>query len=336
MSDDDDDSPSAQPSQKERPDRARQDDARKDHGGKDHGRKGHGRKGHGRKSHGGHEPWHKDKSGRHGGGGWSRQGGQQGQFGRAFASHGEEDDGPIRLFGIHAVTAALQNPERRIKRLLMTDNAERRLAEALAARPTAHEAVTPRDLDRLLGADAVHQGVMLEVEPLPEPSLDDLSEKAADGGPLIVLDQVTDPHNVGAVLRSSAVFGASGVIMTRRHSPPPNGTLAKAASGALELVPILMVQNLARCLEDLRSRGFALIGLDGGAGGLIEDEPFDRPTALLLGAEGKGLRQLTRETCDRLCRIDTAGSLASLNVSNAAAVALHMAAMRRKGRARGT
>ena len=246
--------------------------------------------------------------------------------------HREDDaeDGPIRLFGIHAVEAALDNPARHIKRLVMTDNAGRRLADALGRRPIAHEAVTPRDLDRLLGSETVHQGVMLEVEPLPEPSLDELAERAAEAGPLVVLDQVTDPHNVGAVLRSSAVFGASGLIMTRRHSPPPNGTLAKSASGALELVPMLLVQNLARTLDDLRERGLRVIGLDGEAPDLLEDEPFDRACVLVLGAEGKGLRQLTRENCDRLCRIDTAGTLASLNVSNAAAVALHLSAMRRK------
>lgn len=242
----------------------------------------------------------------------------------------EDEDGPIQLYGIHPVEAALRNPDRRVVRLLMTDNAGRRLAEALDGLGLAHESVTPRDLDKLLGPDAVHQGVMLEVEPLPEPDIKDLLARAAAGGPLIILDQVTDPHNVGAILRSSAVFGAAGVVMTRRHSPPPNGTLAKAASGALELVPILMVQNLARTLGELKEEGFLLLGLDGGAEALIEDEPFDRPVAILLGAEGKGLRQLTRETCERLVRIDTAGGLASLNVSNAAAVALHTAAQRRK------
>lgn len=243
-----------------------------------------------------------------------------------------EHDGPLQLYGIHAVEAALRNPDRRVVRLLMTDNAGRRLADALEGLGLTHESVSPRDLDKLLGADAVHQGVMLEVEPLPEPELQDLLERAANGGPLIVLDQVTDPHNVGAVLRSAAVFGASGLVMTRRHSPPPNGTLAKAASGALELVPTLMVQNLARTLDALKAQGFLLLGLDGTAEALIEDEPFAGPVALVLGAEGKGLRQLTRETCDKLVRIDTAGTLASLNVSNAAAVALHTAAMKRKAR----
>lgn len=241
-----------------------------------------------------------------------------------------DQDGPIQLYGIHAVEAALRNPDRRVVRLLMTDNAGRRLADALEGLGLTHESISPRDLDKMLGPDAVHQGVMLEVEPLPEPELQELLERAASGGPLIVLDQVTDPHNVGAVLRSAAVFGASGLVMTRRHSPPPNGTLAKAASGALELVPTLMVQNLARTLDQLKAQGFLLLGLDGTAEALIEDEPFSGPVALVFGAEGKGLRQLTRETCDKLVRIDTAGTIASLNVSNAAAVALHTAAVKRK------
>jgi 23S rRNA (guanosine2251-2'-O)-methyltransferase len=168
------------------------------------------------------------------------------------------------------------------------------------------------------------------VEPLPEPSLEDLAEAAMSGGPIVILDHVTDPHNVGAVLRSAAVFGASGLIMTRRHSPPLNGTLAKAASGALELIPVCLTQNLARAMEGLKQQGLTLLGLDGTAAQTIEDQPLDTPMALVFGAEGKGLRQLTAETCDRLVRITSAGGIASLNVSNAAAVALHLTAMRRR------
>lgn len=244
----------------------------------------------------------------------------------------DREDGPIRLFGIHAVEAALRNPARHVTRAAMTENAAARLAECLKARALIPEDVTPRDLDRLLGTDTVHQGAMIEVDPLPEPSLQDLAERAAHGGPLIVLDQVTDPHNVGAVLRSAAVFGAAGLVATRRHSPPPNGTLAKSASGALELVPVHLANNLARALDDLKAQGFTLLGLDGTGDAALEDEPFQGPVALVLGAEGKGLRQLTREHCHRLCRISAAGPLASLNVSNAAAVALHLAAMRRRAR----
>lgn len=237
-----------------------------------------------------------------------------------------EADGPLRLFGLHAVEAALKNPARRIHRLLLTENAERRLIEAVGPITAKIDRVTPRDLDRLFGPDTVHQGVALETEPLPEPKWDNLAH-ASDGRPLIVLDQITDPHNVGAILRSSAVFGASGLVMTHRHSPPLNGVLAKSASGALELIPVALVANLARALEELRDAGFALVGLDGGADTAIEDLDWSRPTALVMGSEGKGLRELTRKTCDTLARISTDGPVASLNVSNAAAIALY-AAMR--------
>jgi 23S rRNA (guanosine2251-2'-O)-methyltransferase len=244
------------------------------------------------------------------------------------------DDGIVRLYGIHPIEAALNNPNRRIGRLLATDNAARRLAAPIAARAVVAEPTTPRDLDRLLGADTVHQGALLETEPLPEPELAELAEAAHRGGPLVVLDQVTDPHNAGAVIRSAAVFGASGLVMTRRHSPPLNGTLAKSASGALEVIPIAMVQNLARAMAELRAQGVRLIGLDADGGTLVDDEPFTGATGIVLGAEGKGLRQLTKETCDVVCRIATPGPIDSLNVSNAAAVTLHLAAMRRRSSGR--
>lgn len=241
----------------------------------------------------------------------------------------EPQDGPVLLYGIHAVEAALRNPARAIGRLFLTENAERRLAEAIAARSVTAERVIPRDLDRRLGPDTVHQGALLETELLPESSLEELAART-DAGPILVLDQVTDPHNVGAVLRSAAAFGAAGLVMTRRHSPPLTGTLAKSASGALDLVPIALVQNLARALAELGELGCTRIGLDGTGPRQIEDEPLTGPIALVLGAEGKGLRQLTKESCDRLCRIATPGPLSSLNVSNAAAVVLHVAVMRRR------
>lgn len=244
-----------------------------------------------------------------------------------------EDDGVVRLFGFHPVEAALRNPARVLLRLQATENAAHRLAEAIAARGLSPEPVSPRDLDRLLGPDTVHQGLLLEAEPLPEPDLAELAEAAATGGPLILLDQVTDPHNAGAILRSAAAFGASGVVTTRRHSPPLNGTLAKSASGALELVRIAQVQNLARAMQDLRDTGVTILGLDGTATAALEDEPFSGPVAIVLGAEGKGLRQLTAESCDRLVKITTADGLRSLNVSNAAAVSLHTALMKRKAAA---
>lgn len=234
----------------------------------------------------------------------------------------------ITLFGIHAVEAALKNPNRPVIRLRLTPNAEHRLAEALQARPVTAERVTPRDLDKSLGEETVHQGAALDTEHLSEPSLEDLTEAAHHTGPIVVLDHVTDPHNVGAVLRSCAVFGAGGLIMTRRHSPPLAGTLAKSASGALDLMPIHLAQNLATALSKMKDAGITVVGLSGKGKTAIEDQDFTQPIAIVLGAEGKGLRQLTATTCDQLCFITTQGPLASLNVSNAAAVALHHASFR--------
>ena len=249
---------------------------------------------------------------------------------RDRGNHTDQRADRLTIFGIHAVEAALANPDRGIAKLYLTDNAERRLAEALGKRQLAHERVLPRDLDRRLGPDTVHQGALIEAEALAEPTLAELVEASA-GRPLIVLDQVTDPHNVGAILRSGAAFGAGGLIMTRRHSPPLDGALAKSASGALEHVRVALVQNLARALAELKELDCILIGLDDAATNRIETMAWPERSALVLGAEGKGLRQLTRESCDRLVRIATDGAMPSLNVSNAAAVALHLAAMQRLG-----
>ena len=240
------------------------------------------------------------------------------------------DDMTRLLYGIHAIEAALNNPARTISHLLLTENAERRLAPALGDRNIPITRVTPRDLDRRLGADTVHQGALAEVEPLPELRLADLAEADDTAGPLLVLDQVTDPHNVGAILRSAAVFGARAVITTRRHSPPPSAALAKSASGALEAIPFALVQNLGDSLEELAAQGYRIIGLDGEAEALLDETDLTGLVALVLGAEGKGLRERTREVCHRVCRIAAPGPIASLNVSNAAAVALHLAAMQRR------
>jgi 23S rRNA (guanosine2251-2'-O)-methyltransferase len=242
---------------------------------------------------------------------------------RAKRTHAVRRDGADRtiLFGLHAVEAALANPRRQVTRVVATDNAAHRLAPLLAKRGLAPEPATSRDLDRLLGADAVHQGIALEAEPLPPVTLDEVDA----GALLLVLDQVTDPQNVGAALRSAAAFGASGLVMTERHSPPLHGALAKAASGALDLVPVILVKNLAQCLAELGERGFLRVGLAEQGNQALEAASLTRPLALVLGAEGKGLRQLTREHCDLICRISTTSALASLNVSNAAAVALHWA-----------
>jgi len=227
----------------------------------------------------------------------------------------------VTLFGLHAVEAALANPKRIVARVLATENAAHRLGPLLAKRGLTPEPASPRDLDRLLGPDAVHQGVLLEADPLPPVALDEVDQ----GGMLLVLDQVTDPQNVGAALRSAAAFDASGLVMTERHSPPLHGALAKAASGALDLVPIILVKNLAQSLAELGARGFLRVGLAEEGAEALETASLTRPLALVLGAEGKGLRQLTREHCDLICRISTQSALASLNVSNAAAVALHWA-----------
>jgi 23S rRNA (guanosine2251-2'-O)-methyltransferase len=237
------------------------------------------------------------------------------------------------LFGHHAVAAAIANPARSISRICATENAARKLEEAWAERTDlpAIEKVTAKDLDYRLGADTVHQGVYAEIAPLAEPELADVIASAADTGPIVVLDQVTDPHNVGAVLRSAAVFGAAAVVMTRRHSPPLFGTLAKSASGALELVPIVLVQNLGRALEEMGAAGVRRLGMDGEAETTLASEPLTGATALVLGAEGKGLRASTKELCDQLIGIGATGPIASLNVSNAAAIALHFASLKRTG-----
>jgi 23S rRNA (guanosine2251-2'-O)-methyltransferase len=209
-------------------------------------------------------------------------------------------------------------------RAVATENAAQRLAPLLAKRGLEPEPAIPRDLDRLLGADTVHQGVLLEAQALPPVALDEVDPN----GILLVLDQVTDPQNVGAALRSAAAFAAAGLVMTERHSPPLMGALAKAASGALDIVPIVLVKNLAQTLAELGERGVLRVGLAEEADNTLESAPLTRPLALVLGAEGKGLRQLTREHCDLLCRISTQSTLASLNVSNAAAVALHWASLK--------
>ena len=225
------------------------------------------------------------------------------------------------LYGWHTVTAALQNPERRLRKVLATENVARRLAEeGFAARP-APEIVRPDAIAARLPQDAVHQGLYAEADPLPSPSIEAL---AADGV-VLVLDQVTDPHNVGAIFRSAAAFSATAIVATVRHSPEATGVLAKSASGALEHVALVSVQNLARALASLKERGFLVVGLSADGDSELSALPLKRPLALVLGAEGKGLRQLTKETCDHLARLDLPGTIKSLNVSNAAVLALYIA-----------
>lgn len=262
-----------------------------------------------------------------------RRPGPRGKRPQSFRSPSPQEKADLsetRIFGLHAVEAALKNPDRTVLSATMTDNAARKLEGPLRERGLQPASASPRDLDRMLGPDTVHQGALLVCEPLEEPTLQDLVAAAGEGRPIVVLDQVTDPHNVGAILRSGAVFGCGGLVMTRRHSPPLLGVLAKSASGGLEHVPVHLATNLARAIADLKDAGVLVIGLDGLAPQALHDGlPDDAPVAIVLGAEGKGLRQLTAETCDQLCRIETSGALASLNVSNAAAIALHLIAMRR-------
>jgi 23S rRNA (guanosine2251-2'-O)-methyltransferase len=223
------------------------------------------------------------------------------------------------LYGFHSVAEAIANPRRVVHAVYVTANAAPRLAELTAGLKPAPTPVTSDDLDRLVGSDAVHQGVVAEVDNLPALGLHDLP----DTGVVVVLDQVTDPHNVGAILRSAAVFGATGLVMTERHSPEATGLLAKTASGALEHVPLVVVGNLAQALAVLGERGFWRIGLDSDGDAPLVEAVARPPVALVLGAEGKGLRRLTRERCDALARLDVPGPIRSLNVSNAAAVALY-------------
>jgi len=230
--------------------------------------------------------------------------------------------GAIWLYGTHAVAAALANPARRLRRLLLTEEAEAEIASRLQQPwPLPPERSDRGRLDQLLGRDIVHQGTALLADPLAPPALAQVLERP---GPLLVLDQVTDPRNVGAILRSAAAFGAAGVITQERNAPEETGALAKAASGALELVPLVNVQNLARALEALKHSGFLVVGLDSSGDSDLAALPLRAPLALVLGAEGKGLRQLTKATCDHVARIDLPGAIKSLNVSNAAALALYV------------
>jgi 23S rRNA (guanosine2251-2'-O)-methyltransferase len=230
----------------------------------------------------------------------------------------------VVLYGWHSVVAALTNPGRRVRKLLLTENAARRLEEEKIATRVDAEIVRPDIIDRLLTPDAVHQGFYLEADPLPSPTLETLAAE----GVVVVLDQITDPHNVGAILRSAAAFGVRAMMTTARHSPEATGVLAKSASGALEYVPLITVQNLARALTALKTRGFMTVGLDSAGDASLDACALHEPLALVLGAEGKGLRQLTRETCDVVARLDMPGAIKSLNVSNAAALALYIATRR--------
>ncbi|MEM9524601.1 MAG: 23S rRNA (guanosine(2251)-2'-O)-methyltransferase RlmB [Pseudomonadota bacterium] len=232
----------------------------------------------------------------------------------------------IWLFGLHAVHVALMNPAREKLRLVVTRNAAGKLARAISASGTAPEISDPRRFSAPLDPGSVHQGAALEVKPLNWGELSDRVCADESAARVVLLDRVTDPHNVGAILRSAEVLGAQAVIGTRRHAAPETGALAKAASGALERQPYLRVRNLAETMEELGRMGFVLLGLDGAAETTLEqalEGRRARSIGLVLGAEGTGLRERTKRACDRLVRIDTVSDFGSLNVSNAAAVALY-------------
>jgi 23S rRNA (guanosine2251-2'-O)-methyltransferase len=258
------------------------------------------------------------------GGGKAAEGGRE--SGRRPAWRGREasPDGPVILYGWHTVVAALANPQRQIRKLILTENAARRLADDKIDTRVTPEIVRPNLIDQRLGPDAVHQGLLAEAEPLPSPDIDTLAQE----GIVLVLDQITDPHNVGAILRSAAAFAVKAVVTTARHSPEATGVLAKSASGALELVPLVTVQNLARALNELNDQGFLTVGLDSQGSADLGSITLQQPLALVLGAEGKGLRQLTRDTCSVVARLDMPGEIKSLNVSNAAVLALYIGASR--------
>jgi 23S rRNA (guanosine2251-2'-O)-methyltransferase len=230
-----------------------------------------------------------------------------------------------RLWGRHAVAAALDNPRRSVVKAWATRDAAQSMQFPKDVPVTLADVA---DLGRLVPGDAPHQGVVVEVEPLEEVWLDELTADVADDAVLLVLDQVTDPHNVGAILRSAAAFGAIGIITQDRHSPPESGALAKAASGALETVKWVRTVNLARALEEIAEAGFWRIGLTGDAQMELKEALGPRRVALVLGAEGPGLRPNTREHCDALARLPITEAVESLNVSNAAAVALYAATVR--------
>ncbi len=250
---------------------------------------------------------------------------QQGREPAAPPRIPRKDSGRLVLYGTHAVREALRGRRRKIFAIFATPDAAERLGPDLAAAGLVTTIVEAKDLSHRLGPNAVHQGIMAEVGPLPKV---DLEEIVSQSGIVLVLDQITDPHNLGAILRTAAAFDIDALVMTERHSPELSGIVGKAASGGLEHVPIVTVVNLARALEELSELGYQRIGFDSEAGSSLAEIDLPRPVALVLGGEGKGLRRLTREKCDLLARLDMPGAIKSLNVSNACAVALTLVHLR--------
>ena len=243
---------------------------------------------------------------------------------------GRSGEGPYWIYGSHAALAAIGNPKRRCHRLLMTAAAAESLESQLSNAVTAGQGPRPRpeirdraDVGRALVPGAVHQGIAVHVDPLADVGLPNGIAGAAETAPIVILDQATDPHNVGAVLRSAAAFGAAFVVCQTRHAPNETSILAKAASGALEIVPLISVTNVARALIIIKEAGYWSVGLDGSAEKTLSDAKLTAKTALVMGAEGSGLRRLTRDSCDELLRIKTTDQMDSLNLSNACAIGLY-------------
>lgn len=237
-------------------------------------------------------------------------------------------DGALWLYGTHPVLAALANPARRLRRLVTTAEAARQheaAFHAAGARLPSVEEVDRTEIERLLPPGAVHQGLALLADSLDGQDVEDIAEACAgaEQAVVLVLDQVTDPHNVGAVLRSAAAFGAAAVIVQDRHAPDETGTLAKSASGALERVPMVRAVNLARALDSLKEAGFWIAGLAADGPATMAEAGLRGKVVLVLGSEGEGMRRLVRERCDVLVRLPISDAVESLNVSNAAAVALY-------------
>ncbi len=225
------------------------------------------------------------------------------------------------LYGLHPCKAALENPKRRVLRICVSEQTAAEIKQSTKAHHPKPQIVAPREFEKLLERGAVHQGIALEVEGLKALDIEQVSGYGSR--PLVVLDQVTDPHNVGAILRSCAAFQACAIVTQDRHSPNITGTLAKAASGALEIVPIVTVTNISKTLEQLKGAGYWTVGMDGSTNTTFRQAKLGAKTALVMGAEGKGLRRLVAEHCDMLVKLPMSESMESLNVSNAAAIALY-------------
>ncbi len=227
------------------------------------------------------------------------------------------------LYGIHACLAALGNPKRQIHNILVTSHSADLIADKLTPERPTPQVVDRAHLESVLPADSVHQGLALLCNPLPNPNLADLIAGTADNSTLLVLDQANDPRNIGSVLRSAAAFGADAVVVPDRGTPESTGAMAKAAAGALETMPFVRVTNLARALRSLKDAGYWCVGLDGRAHQTLAETEMTGRTAIVMGAEGSGLRQLTAETCDYLAKIPISGQMESLNLSIAASIALY-------------